>query len=163
MRFGGWDVAGEVRAFELGGHPFFMGTLFQPERSALAGQAHPLIQAYLAAETAKLSATFADDVKSLADWQAKRPEYVEQYYYMLGLSPRPEKTPLAPTITGTLKGDGYEVDMIHYQSVPHLYVTGNLYRPAKVKEGEKLPAIFATFDGRAGHVSIHRKSATQFG
>jgi dienelactone hydrolase len=101
-----------------------------------------MIQAYLAAETAKLSASFADDVKSLADWQAKRPEYVEQYYYMLGLSPRPEKTPLAPTITGTLKGDGYEVDMIHYQSVPHLYVTGNLYRPAKVKEGEQLPAIF---------------------
>ena len=113
--------------------------LGQPDRDA-PGDA--MIQAYLAAETAKLEATFTNDVKSLADWQAKRPEYVEQYYYMLGLSPRPEKTPLAPTITGTLKGDGYEVDMIHYQSVPHLYVTGNLYRPAKVKEGEKLPAVF---------------------
>jgi dienelactone hydrolase len=113
--------------------------LDQPDRDAPGDE---MIQAYLAAETAKLSATFADDVKSLADWQAKRPEYVEQYNYMLGLSPRPEKTPLAPTITGTLTGDGYEVDMIHYQSVPHLYVTGNLYRPAKVKEGEKLPAVF---------------------
>ncbi|MCE9528213.1 MAG: prolyl oligopeptidase family serine peptidase, partial [Planctomycetales bacterium] len=117
----------------------FAQPLGQPDRDA---PGDIMIQEYLAAETTKLSASFSDDVKSLADWQAKRPEYVEQYYYMLGLSPRPEKTPLAPTITGTLKGDGYEVDMIHYQSVPHLYVTGNLYRPAKVKEGEKLPAVF---------------------
>ncbi|MGI8978329.1 MAG: alpha/beta hydrolase family protein [Pirellulaceae bacterium] len=113
--------------------------LGQPDRDAPGDE---MIQAYLAAEMAKIETTFTDDVKSLADWQAKRPEFVEQYYYMLGLSPRPEKTPLAPTITGTLKGDGYEVDMIHYQSVSHLYVTGNLYRPAKVKEGEKLPAVF---------------------
>lgn len=117
----------------------FAQPLGQPDRDAPGDE---MIQAYLAAETAKLSATFADDVKSLADWETKRPEYIEQYYYMLGLSPRLAKTPLAPTITGTLQGDGYEVDMLHYQSVPHLYVTGNLYRPSKVKEGEKLPAIF---------------------
>jgi dienelactone hydrolase len=113
--------------------------LGQPDRDAPGDD---MIQAYLAAETTKLEATFTGDIKSLADWQAKRPEYVEQYYYMLGLSPRPEKTPLNATITGTLKGDGYEVDMLHYQSVPQLYVTGNLYRPASVKEGEKLPAVF---------------------
>ena len=69
----------------------FAQPLGQPDREAPGDE---MIQAYLAAETAKLSASFADDVKSLADWQAKRPEYVEQYYYMLGLSPRPEKTPL---------------------------------------------------------------------
>ncbi len=60
---------------------------------------------------------------------------------MLGLSPRPEKTPLNATITGTHQGDGYVVDMLHYQSRPKLYVTGNLYRPAQVDEGEKLPAV----------------------
>lgn len=101
-----------------------------------------MIQAYLARETAKLSARFDEDVKSLKDWEAKRPQYLEEYFYMLGLSPRPEKTPLEAKVTGTFEGDGYVVEMIHYQSRPKLYVTGNLYRPAKVKEGEKLPAIF---------------------
>jgi dienelactone hydrolase len=101
-----------------------------------------MIQNYLRQETEKISAHFADDIKSLAAWEAKRPEYVEQYYYMLGLSPRPEKTPLHATVTGTLKGDGYVVDMLQYQSRPHLYVTGNLYRPAVVAEGSKLPAVF---------------------
>jgi dipeptidyl aminopeptidase/acylaminoacyl peptidase len=112
--------------------------LGQPDRGQPGDE---MIQAYLAQETAKLSAKFADDVKSLADWKAKRPQYVEEYFYMLGLSPRPEKTPLKATVTGKVHGDGYVVENLHYQSRPQLYVTGNLYRPDKVKEGEKLPAV----------------------
>ena len=49
LRVTGVDEAGDVRVVELEGHPFFVATLFQPERSALAGAAHPLIQAYLQA------------------------------------------------------------------------------------------------------------------
>jgi len=45
----GFDENGEVRAVELAGHPFFVATLYQPERSALAGRAHPLIVAYVTA------------------------------------------------------------------------------------------------------------------
>jgi CTP synthase (UTP-ammonia lyase) len=43
------DEAGEVRAVELSGHPFFIATLFQPERAALRGIEHPLITAFVAA------------------------------------------------------------------------------------------------------------------
>jgi CTP synthase (UTP-ammonia lyase) len=38
-----------VRAIELRNHPFFIATLFQPERSAASGVAHPLIAAFLKA------------------------------------------------------------------------------------------------------------------
>jgi CTP synthase (UTP-ammonia lyase) len=38
-----------VRAFELPGHPFFVGTLFQPERSASSGHSHPLIVEFVRA------------------------------------------------------------------------------------------------------------------
>jgi dienelactone hydrolase len=100
-----------------------------------------MIQEYLKQETEKISARFSDDIKSLADWEAKRPQHAEQYAYMLGLSPLPEKTPLNAKVTGTLKGDGYIVEMLQYQSRPHLYVTGNLYRPSVAKPEEKLPAI----------------------
>ena len=47
--FSGLDAAGEVRAFELPSHPFFIGTLFQPERSALINKEHPLIKAFVTA------------------------------------------------------------------------------------------------------------------
>jgi CTP synthase (UTP-ammonia lyase) len=43
------DSAGEVRAVELAGHPFFLATLFQPERSGLRGVEHPLVSAFVAA------------------------------------------------------------------------------------------------------------------
>lgn len=49
LRFTGFDASGQVRAMELPGHPFFCGTLFQPERSALAGRRHPLIEAFVKA------------------------------------------------------------------------------------------------------------------
>lgn len=49
MHITGFDSSGEARVFELVTHPFYFGTLFQPERSAFAGVAHPLISAYVQA------------------------------------------------------------------------------------------------------------------
>jgi CTP synthase (UTP-ammonia lyase) len=43
------DAAGAVRAVELAEHPFFVATLFQPERRALAGEAPPPVLAFLSA------------------------------------------------------------------------------------------------------------------
>ncbi len=43
------DEAGDVRAVELDGHPFFVATLFQPERAALAGRTPPLVAAFVRA------------------------------------------------------------------------------------------------------------------
>ena len=40
------DATGEVRAVELDGHPFFIATLFQPERAALDGRIAPLAVAF---------------------------------------------------------------------------------------------------------------------
>ena len=41
------DGAGEVRALELVEHPFFLLTLFQPERRALNGEVHPLVRGFV--------------------------------------------------------------------------------------------------------------------
>lgn len=49
LRVGALDTAGDIRAVELEGHPFFMATLFQPERSALQNRVHPLIVAFVQA------------------------------------------------------------------------------------------------------------------
>jgi CTP synthase (UTP-ammonia lyase) len=49
LRVSARDAAGDVRAAELDGHPFFVGTLYQPERSGLDGRRHPLIAAFVAA------------------------------------------------------------------------------------------------------------------
>lgn len=45
----GHDSAGDLRAIELSNHPFFVATLFQPERAALKGQMPPLVRAFVQA------------------------------------------------------------------------------------------------------------------
>lgn len=51
LRFSAFDPAGDVRAAELpvAVHPFFVGTLFQPERAALRGELPPLVRAFVQA------------------------------------------------------------------------------------------------------------------
>jgi len=49
MLISGKDPEGEARIIELPEHPFFIGTLFQPERSAFQQRVHPLIRALLQA------------------------------------------------------------------------------------------------------------------
>ena len=43
------DRNGDVRALELHSHPFFVTTLFQPERAALRGECPPLVAAFVRA------------------------------------------------------------------------------------------------------------------
>lgn len=47
-----FDAAGEVRAIEHVDHPFFVATLFQPERAALRGEVPPLLLAFARAALA---------------------------------------------------------------------------------------------------------------
>jgi CTP synthase (UTP-ammonia lyase) len=49
--FSGFDDGGQVRIAELPGHPFFVGTLFQPELHGDGSQPHPVIVALAAAAT----------------------------------------------------------------------------------------------------------------
>jgi dienelactone hydrolase len=125
-----------------------------------------MIQAYLKQETQKIHDAFPQDYASLEHWKDLRDRYRQEYFYMLGLSPMPEKSPLQATITGTLKGDGYIVDMLHYQSMPKLYVTGNLYRPAQVEQGRRLPAVLYVCGhsncGRNGNKAAYQSQGIWF-
>jgi CTP synthase (UTP-ammonia lyase) len=49
LRVAARDNEGSIRAVELDGHPFFFGTLFQPERAALRNHLPPLVKAFVAA------------------------------------------------------------------------------------------------------------------
>lgn len=49
LRVAAEDDAGDVRAVELDGHPFFVATLFQPERAALRGDVPPITAAFVRA------------------------------------------------------------------------------------------------------------------
>jgi CTP synthase (UTP-ammonia lyase) len=56
MRFSGHDDDGDVRIAELPEHPFFLGTLFQPELAGDGTRPHPVIRAFAAAVVAHAGA-----------------------------------------------------------------------------------------------------------
>lgn len=117
-------------------------SLFAIATFAVADQPSPgdkQAAAYFKAETARVTNAPLADIETLDAWEAKKGEYRAKLKEMLGLDPWPEKTDLKAVTTGTVERDGIVVENIHFQSRPGLYVTGNLYRPAKV-DG-KLPAV----------------------
>ena len=52
LRSAATSPGGDVRAVELDDHPFFVATLFQPERAALEGRTPPLVRAFVVAAAA---------------------------------------------------------------------------------------------------------------
>lgn len=52
LRFTAFDPDGAILAAEWEPHPFFVGTLFQPERAALRGEVPPLVRAFVQAAAA---------------------------------------------------------------------------------------------------------------
>jgi CTP synthase (UTP-ammonia lyase) len=68
LRITGRDSGGEVRIVELESHPFYVATLFQPERSAFKGNAHPLITAYVGAALERRAGTLVS--LGAAAWNA---------------------------------------------------------------------------------------------
>ena len=49
LRVAARGPGGEMRAFELDGHRFFVATLFQPQRSSRGEHPHPIVEGYLRA------------------------------------------------------------------------------------------------------------------
>jgi CTP synthase (UTP-ammonia lyase) len=53
LRIAAEDSLGDVRALELDEHPFFVATLFQPERAALREECPPVVSAFIEACSSK--------------------------------------------------------------------------------------------------------------
>lgn len=81
-------------------------------------------QAYAALDRRKMA---FEKLKSQAEcrvWQEER-----RAFFLRQLGGLPERTPLNPKIVGTLKGEGYRVENILFESRPEFHVTANLYLP----------------------------------
>jgi dienelactone hydrolase len=98
-----------------------------------------MVVRYFREEVARIQAQAFAGVTTLSDWTGRRETYREQLLEMLGLAPFPEKTDLQVTVTGRVEHAEFYVENLHFQSLPRLYVTANLYVP-KGLEG-KAPAI----------------------
>lgn len=105
------------------------------------------LEAYFEYETRKLEERCLVDIRSAEDWREHRGRYRSQLQEMLGLSPWPERTELKAEVTRTERYEGFSVENVHFQSLPGLYVTGNLFLPEETSR--PVPAIlYACGHGR---------------
>jgi len=111
---------------------------------------------YFEAETRRLTETTISQLNAVTDWESFRQRAVIQARDMLGLYPWPDKTPLQATITGVIEHEHFRVEKIHFQSMPGLYVTGNLYVPKKINT--RVPAILYV----CGHSNV-KESGISYG
>ena len=98
-----------------------------------------MLQEYFEKETAKLESDSLKNIRTKADWEKQRPIRMEQIKSMLGIPDPQPRPPLKAKVTGRVEKEGFVVENLHFQSLPGLYVTGNLYRPKETSQ--KLPAI----------------------
>lgn len=86
------------------------------------------------AETRALEERSLADIHSLDDWNKSKDTFRKQLHEMLGLDPLPPRTDLKATITGKLDHPDFTVEKLHFQSMPRLYVTANLYVPKNLSK-----------------------------
>jgi dienelactone hydrolase len=113
------------------------------------------IREYLARRAAELEREFLPGIKRASDYEKIRPALREDLFDMLGLKPMPERSPLKATITGRIEQPGYTIEKLHFQSLPGLYVTANLYLPRPANT--RYPAILY----QVGHYNQHRRDGNK--
>jgi dienelactone hydrolase len=84
---------------------------------------------YFDSETALIEAACLTNIDTHAAWEGQRERRRIELLEMLGLWPMPERTPLDPVVTGRLEHPEFTVEKLHFQSLPGVYVTANLYLP----------------------------------
>ncbi|MCG8585245.1 MAG: acetylxylan esterase, partial [Pirellulales bacterium] len=77
--------------------------------------------------------------KTKEAWNIRADKLRRQAKVALGIWPEPTRTPLNAKIHGKINRDDYTIERAYFESVPGLYVTGNLYRPRDSKG--KRPAV----------------------
>jgi dienelactone hydrolase len=104
-----------------------------------ASEQEQALSAYFEQQVSTIEGQLEREVQTKEDWLAKKDEYRRQLAEMLGLDPMPPRTDLKAVKTGEFEHEGITVEKLHFQAMPGLYVTANLFRPKVVEK--PLPTI----------------------
>ena len=123
-----------------------------PTPDLSAGRA--TVDEYFRAQSKQIADQCLADLTTKAEWEKRRVTLRQQYLDMMGLWPLPPRTNLKAVVTGTVDAEKYRVEKLHFQSLPGLYVTANLYLPKG--EVKKAPTILYV----CGHGNVVEKGVS---
>ncbi|WP_247234753.1 acetylxylan esterase [Telluribacter sp. SYSU D00476] len=98
--------------------------------------------------------------KSLADWQSRSKLVKDRVLDGMELRSMPARPTSVPIIHSRREMDGYTVENVAFESMPGIYVTGNLYRPAQKL---KSYAVILSPHGHGPDMRFHEQTQKRCG
>ena len=130
LRLAAADALGFAAAHRLLANAAWAKDPLPPSALAPLNRFPEMLQTYFTEQVRRAERT---GLEAKARWKTKADaeQYVRQVQEKIRVcfGPLPEKTPLAPQITGVVQRDGYKIEKIIFQSRPEFFVTANLYVP----------------------------------
>lgn len=130
------------------------GTVVAQLPAKADGDLAGMTDAYLTKIEQKDISVRRDEIAAIhnASQMRERQAYIEKTL-LREIGGLPERTPLHAQITGTVDRPGYQIQKLVYQSLPHFYVTADVYVPKNARK--PYPAVL----GFAGHSPNGKVSA----
>ena len=87
------------------------------------------MEQFLIRESQKVEQEAFERISTKAKLDAERDQLRREFRFMIGLEPLPPRTALEVKHVRTIEQEEYTIEVLSFQSLPHFYVTANLYRP----------------------------------
>ncbi|MGH9308207.1 MAG: hypothetical protein ACRD1U_02455 [Vicinamibacterales bacterium] len=131
----------------------------QPANAArsIAHRPNLPIRDYLAREARRITDRALSDFTSAADFSRQITERRRQFMEMMGLADLPpagRRDPVPYKVTGVVDRPAYRIEKLHYESLPNLHVTANLYVPKTSNPGARRPGVLYVC-GHAAKQKVH--------
>ena len=118
---------------------------------------------YLAREARQITDNSLSNLKTRADFARSLAARRRGFMRMMGLADLPapaERGPVPYKVTGVVDRPGYRIEKLHYESLPDLHVTANLYLPATATATARKPGVLYV----CGHVvnqKVHYQASSE--
>lgn len=129
-------------------------------RAAPRRASHPPnlpIREYLSREARTITANALAALKTPAEFKRRTPELRRQFMDMMGLADlatAANRPPVPVHVTGVIERSSYRIEKLHYESLPNLHVTANLYLPKAANADAKRPGVLYVC-GHAPNQKVH--------
>ena len=137
--------------------------------STVAHPANLTIRDYLIREARRITDNSLSELKSPADFKRRLAQRRRQYMDMLGLADLPaatERGPVPHKITGVVDRPTFRIEKLHYESLPNLHVTANLYVPKTAAADSRRPGVLYVCGHAPGqkiHYQAHPRRLAELG
>ena len=127
------------------------------------------IRDHLIREARRITDGSLSDLRSAGEFKRRIAERRRQYLEMMGVADLMRNhagSPVKVHVTGKVERPGYRIDKLHYESLPNLHVTANLYIPKERTPDAKRPGVLYVCghaQNQKAHYQSHPKRLAELG